>query len=68
MTFILCVQWKVPVIKDGLLFLVDCSKSMFEPGEDGTCQFQLAIRVCTRCICVSMSLTLSLWYVLMCVL
>ncbi|XP_070199251.1 X-ray repair cross-complementing protein 5-like isoform X2 [Littorina saxatilis] len=37
-------EWQARTLKDGLLFLLDCSKSMFERLEDGQCHFQLAIR------------------------
>ena len=42
-----CWQWKAQATKDGLLFLLDCSKSMFEQVDEGQCHFQLAIRVCS---------------------
>lgn len=36
--------WKVTGTKDGLIFLMDCSKEMFEPIDEQMCHFQLAIR------------------------
>ncbi|XP_025085058.1 X-ray repair cross-complementing protein 5-like [Pomacea canaliculata] len=30
--------------RDGIVFLVDCSKEMFEIGDDGTCHFQISIK------------------------
>lgn len=37
-------EWRAPALKDGLLFLVDCSKPMFKEIEGSLCHFQLAVR------------------------
>lgn len=37
-------EWRAPTTKDGLLFLVDCSKSMFEQVDESMCHFQLAVK------------------------
>lgn len=39
----LILQWGT---KDGLIFLIDCSKAMFTKDEDEDSAFELCIKVC----------------------